>query len=218
MRHASAPTIALAAALLVLSPLARAQVSTASLAGWSVLGDAVARSGTITLTTAFLDGEATGDQPSNLSGRSAVDIGLVEAAAGVPALGLDLSPTQYGTEGSLVAQTFAGAVGRTLRFDWSFSSLDTAFLDRAFVSLDGVVTTLATTAAPGGGLQTFSARLAGTGPFSLAIGVIDTVDVLGVSSLTIGNLQTVAAVPEPANVALIAAGLAALLAGRRRMR
>ena len=83
------------AALLALGTLA----SSAQALTWtSSTGDALNQGGTLTLTTAYLDGAE--DQPSNVSGHSASDIALVEALAGVPAYALNLSPSQYGTEGS----------------------------------------------------------------------------------------------------------------------
>jgi len=193
------------ALLALIGNAAHAQVATDSLAGWSVFGDAISQAGTITLTTAYLDGDS--DQPSNLSGNSAADIGTLEGAAGVAIYGLDLSPEEYGTEGSLVGQSFAAAAGDTLSFDWSFSTLETLFQDRAFVVIDGEVVTLATLRAPGAATQSFSYTFAQTGTATLSFGVIDTVDYLGVSSLSVSNLQLVSAVPEPATTALMLAGL-----------
>jgi hypothetical protein len=184
---------------------AHAQATTDSLAGWSVYGDAVSQSGAITLTTAYLDGDS--DQPANLSGTSAVDIGTLESAAGVGLYGLDLSAEQYGTEGSLIGQTFAATAGQTLSFDWSFSTLDTQFQDRAFVVIDGAVVSLATAGAPGTATQSFNYTFAQSGTKTLSFGVIDTVDVVGVSSLSVSNLQLVSAVPEPASTAMMLAGL-----------
>src|SRR6266568_723370 len=151
---------------------AYAQAATDSLAGWSVDGDVVSQSGAITLTTAYLDGG--GDQPANLSGNSAVDIGTLESAAGVPLYGLDLSAEEYGTEGSLIGQSFAATAGQTLSFDWSFSTLETMFQDRAFVVIDGQVITLATVSAPGAATQSFSYTFAQSGTSTLSFGVIDT--------------------------------------------
>jgi hypothetical protein len=64
-------------------------------------------------------------------------------------------------------------------------------------------------------VQTFSHSFAAAGLATLALGVVDTVDYLGVSTLTVSNLQ-ISPVPEPATALLFAAGLAGLGALRRR--
>ncbi|HKX40152.1 MAG TPA: PEP-CTERM sorting domain-containing protein [Burkholderiaceae bacterium] len=208
----------LAVLALATSSPAQAQATTDSLAGWNVVGDAVAQGGSITLTTAYLDG--AGDQTGNLSGTSAADIATVESAAGVAPYALDLSATEYGTEGSLVGQSFAAVAGQTLSFDWSFNTLETLFQDHAFAVINGQVITLATAAAPGAASQSFSYTFAQSGIATLSFGVIDTVDYLGVSSLNIGNLQMTAPVPEPGTYAMLLAGLSLIgfVSQRRRGR
>lgn len=201
----------IAAGLVLAAAGAQAQADTGSLAGWNTLGDVVAQDGKLLLTTAYLDGFT--DQPLNLSGQSAADIGLVEAGAGLPAYGLDLEEPDFGTEGSLVSQSFAVAAGDVLRFSWNFATVEDMFLDHAFAVINGQRFTLATTAAPGAGTQVFEYSFASAGTATLALGVIDTGDFIGVSTLTVGTLS-VTAVPEPASWALWLGGLG--LAGAAR--
>lgn len=203
------------AALTLASNGANAQATTDSLAGWNVHGDAVSQGGAITVTTAFLDGD--GDAPHNLSGNSALDIAALESGAGVAPFALDLSAEQYGTEGSLVNQSFAALAGQTLSFDWSFGTLETLFQDRAFAVINGQVFTLATMGAPGAASQSFSYTFGQSGMATLSFGVIDTVDYLGVSSLSVSNLS-VTPVPEPSTYAMVLGGLALVgfIARRRR--
>jgi hypothetical protein len=200
--------------------LAHAQASTGSLSGWSVLGDAIAQNGAITLTTAYLDGGA--DAAHNLSGTSAAYIVDVETAAGVAPFALDLPPDHYAYEGSLVSQSFAATAGQMLSFDWAFTTWEDLYLDHAFVVIGGNVFTLATTAQPGGSSQSFKYTVGATGPLSLAFGVVDTDDVDGVSLLRVSSLQlstVTAPVPEPSTWALFAGGLGLIgWFGRRRTR
>ncbi|MDO9075330.1 MAG: PEP-CTERM sorting domain-containing protein [Rubrivivax sp.] len=205
-----------AATLALLAGSASAQADTGSLAGWTVLGDVVVQTGAIVLTTAYAE-SGDPDQPFNLSGNSAADITLVEAAAGLPTYALDLPEPEYGREGSLVAQSFTVAAGDTLRFNWSFSTLEDQFQDHAFAVVDGQVYTLATAGTPGLATQAFAYSFASAGTATLALGVIDTGDFLGVSTLSVSSL-TVTAVPEPATLALWLAGLGVVSAVARRRR
>jgi hypothetical protein len=179
------------------------------LAGWTAVGDVAVIGDTVALTTAFLDGQPAGDQPFNLSGVSAADIAVLEAAAGVPVYGLDIDLVDFGTEGSLITRSFSVAAGDTLSFDWRFSTLEDLFEDHAFVVLGGNVTTLATRSAPGAGWQPFSVQFANGGSVMLTLGVIDTGDFLGVSRLEVANVQ-LTPIPEPASWMLGLLGVAAL--------
>ena len=192
---------------------AQAQATTGSLAGWTVTGDAVSTGGQISVTSAYFD------EAGNLSGNSAEDATVVAPAAGVAIDALDIGG-EYAYEGSLVSQSFSALAGQTLSFDWSFTTLETEFLDNAFVVINGTLVSLATTAAPGLASQTYSYTFASSGSVAFSFGVVDTGDYTGTSELTVGNLKlsTVTAVPEPATHALLLAGLGLVgaVAARRR--
>lgn len=207
--------LAAAAALaLCATSTVHAQAGTGSLAGWSTLGDVVSLAGALQLSTAYLGVE--GDEPHNLSGDSAVDIVLVEAGASLPPYALDLPEPEYAREGSLASQTFDVAAGDTLRFEWSFSTVEDLFQDHAFVVLNGQALTLATRSQPGAGQTAWTHTFAGAGPVTLALGIVNTGDYLGVSTLAVSNLS-LTPVPEPATLALWLAGLG-LLGGAARRR
>jgi hypothetical protein len=196
-----------------LSTLALACASLGAQAAWDTRGDVLQTPTMLTLTTAYT-GAGDPDTPFNLSGTPAVEIALVESALGLPAYVLDLQAgEQYGTEGSVAWQTLTVAAGDTLSFDWSFSTLETDYEDHAFVVLGGSVTTLATRT-QGGGAGSFSQVFGSAGTVLFGLGVIDTVDYLGVSTLAVTGL-TVTPVPEPGTWALWMAGAAALVGGRR---
>ena len=203
----------MAAALMLAAGGAQAQANTGSLNGWDALGDVISQSGAITLTSAYLDGD--GDELHNVSGMSAHDVASLETAAGVAPYALDLSASEYATEGSIATQSFAVAAGQTLTFQWSFATHEDVYQDHAFAVLGGQVFTLATAGQPGAGWQTFSHTFASAGTVQFGIGVVDTVDVLGVSSLSVTNLA-VSAVPEPQTALLMLAGVLAVGAVKRR--
>lgn len=203
---------AVLAAALAAAGSAHAFAPSDTLDGWSVTGDALAQAGAITLTTAWL-GDGDPDTPFNLSGVAAADIAAVEAAAGVAAYALDLASPDFAFEGSVIAQRFDVAPGQRLGFTWSFGGAEDLFEDHAFAVVNGQLFTLASRSSAPAGPQAFSLALA-AGPVWLALGVVDTGDALGVSTLSVSGLQ-VSPVPEPAPAALLLAGLA-LLQWRRR--
>lgn len=213
----SSPIHALAAAALALSAAssAHALAGSGSLTGWNSFGDVVAQSGTLSLTTAYVDG--LDDESGNLSGRPALLVDALEGGAGLVPYTLDLSASEYAVEGSLLQQSFAVSAGQTMSFSWSFASADTLNLDHAFALVNGQLFTLATSAQPGNAVQGFSYTFSQTGSASLVLGVVDTVDVDGVSRLDISDLQ-ISAVPEPASIAMLLAGLGTVGFMTRRRR
>ncbi|MDE2501394.1 MAG: hypothetical protein KGL18_00260, partial [Burkholderiales bacterium] len=171
------------------------QADTHSLSGRDAFGDASAAQGAITVTTAYLDG--AGDEPYNRSGDAAVDIAVVEGAAGLAPYALGLPAPDSATEGTLVRPSFAVQAGQTLSFDGSFATHEDLYEDHAWAVVDGQLITLATRSQPGAALNHFSYSCTGSGTTLLALGVVDAGDVLGVAELTISQLA-LSAVPEPA--------------------
>lgn len=199
-----------------LSALALAGCSFGAQAAWNATGDTLDSAGTLTLTSAFV-GAGDPDAPFNVSGTPAAEIGLLEAALGLPAYALDLSDDEYGTEGSVAWQSFAVGAGSTLSFSWDFSTHENNFEDRAFVVVDGSIFTLATRT-QGSATGAFSQIFADAGTVTLGLGVIDTVDVLGVSTLQVSGLTLTPAVPEPGTWAMWLAGAGLLALSRRGRR
>ena len=181
-------------------------------AAWNTAGDVLAANATLTLTTAFAD-PGDPDQPFNLSGTGAVDVGVLEAALLLPAYALDLSPEEAATEGSVAWQSLVVAAGDRLSFEYAFTTFETDFEDHAFVVLGDSVLTLATRTQTG--IGSFDHVFATGGTVLLGLGVVDTVDYLGVSTLHVDSVM-LTPVPEPASAGLMAAGLLALLGWVRR--
>lgn len=199
----------------LLTAVALAAASLGAQAAWNTTGDVLVDGGTLTLTSAF---KAAGDPDRffNVSGTPAAEIPVLEAALGLPAYALDLSAEEYGTEGSVAWQSFSVAAGDTLSFSWTFTTRENDFEDHAFAVLGGQVLTLATRT-QGGGSGAFSHVFTQGGTFTLGLGVIDTVDYLGVSTLQVSGLS-VTPVPEPGTLAMWLAGIAGLGGLRLRRR
>jgi PEP-CTERM motif len=149
------------------------------------------------------------------------NVSTLEAAAGVPLYGLDLSQDDYATEGTLAWQIITLAAGDTLRFNYSFSTqegtLPPSQKDHAFVVLGGQVFTLATAVNPPVGTYGFVYQAPTAATLRLAFGVVDTTDFIGATSLSISNVS-VAPIPEPTSAALLLAGLGLLLGATKLKR
>jgi hypothetical protein len=187
------------------------QVSAApvDLSSWLVLGDAQVNTSSAKVTTAYTD--------ESLLGSGALDINTLETQL-LTASGT-LGVNAY--EGSALSQSFSFASSTSLSFNWTLGTdiFNAGFADLAFVLVDGtLLLPLANVSAAelsGAFSYTFSA-----GAHTLAFGVVDVNDVLGVSTLTISDMNLAAgtgAVPEPGSLALMLAGLG-VLALRARSR
>lgn len=206
------------------------------LAGWSTVGDAstyTATTGALLLSTASTDLGAY-DDPQPWSGTSAVDNadGALTAFAGLSSGALDLidgnGDSLPAYTGSAASQTFSVAAGSTLSFSWNLLSKDTYFADYAYVVINGSLTqlgnSLSNTASASlaglstaSGWQTFSHTFSQASTVQLVLGVVNVGDTTATSALLVDNVQ-VAAVPEPASLALALGGLAVVAASARRRR
>ena len=210
------------------------------LAGWSTDGDAAAAAdggSHLVLTNAYPDSGANADDTDgidrNVSGNAPVftgggaGTGSLEDFLGLPADALDVSPALQAFEGSAAMQTFTAVGGSRLSFQWNLATAeapDAAAPDVAFVVIDGQLTTLgntlsATNALSGGdyvaqtGWTNWSTTLTGSGPHTIAFGVVDIGSFTDSSELLVTG---VSAVPESSTLAMFGAGLALLAIQRRR--
>ena len=206
------------------------------LSGWSTDGDAAAASSGgnhLVLTNAYPGGIDDADGiDRNVSGTAPDSTGgSLEGFLGLPANALDTSPTLQAYEGSAAMQTFTAAAGSQLSFQWNLATAeapDATTPDVAFVVIDGQLITLgntlaATNASSGGGNfvgQTgwadWSTTLTGSGPHTIAFGVVDIGSFTDSSELLVTGVSTASAVPESSTLAMFGAGLALLALQRRR--
>ncbi len=176
---------------------------------WTPLGDALVTSTTAKLSTAFSD-----ENPLSGPLGSALDISALEPQ--LMAVPGTLGANAY--EGSALMQNFAFTGGTRVSFNWTLGTqnFDPNFADLAFALVDGtLLLRLANTAsADVAGLFNYTF---GAGNHTLAFGVVDIGDYVGVSTLTVSGLDvSPTAIPEPGALSLILLGLGSLALMRRR--
>lgn len=155
------------------------------LSNWDKSGDTIAVPGQATLTNAFSDGS---DDASNynVSSNDPTYIDSLETFLGLKSgdLGLDA------TEGSAIKKAFNVLAGDIISFDYSFLTYDTFKGDRAFVTVSNSVIPLT-------GSSPFSYTFATAGTYNVGIGVIDVIDNIGSSTLSVTNALVTNANPQP---------------------
>ncbi|MBW4615537.1 MAG: PEP-CTERM sorting domain-containing protein [Desmonostoc vinosum HA7617-LM4] len=169
------------------------------LSNWDKSGDVVAVPNQATLTNAFADG-TDDDVNYNVSGNDPDYISSLETFLGLDSgnLGLDA------TEGSAIKKAFNVLAGDVISFDYSFLTYDTSLSDRAFVTISNSVIPLT-------GNSSFSYTFATAGTYNVGIGVIDVIDNIGSSTLSLTNASVTNANPQPVPEPLTTLG--SILAG-----
>ena len=178
---------------------------------WTPLGDALVTSATAKLSTAFSD-----ENPLSGALASALDISALEPL--LMAIPGTLGANAY--EGSALMQNFVFARGTRVSFNWSLGTenFDPNFADLAFALVDGNLLLRLANAASADVAGLFSYSF-GAGNHTLAFGVVDIGDYVGVSTLTVSGLDvTATAIPEPASWSLILLALGSLSLIRHRCR
>lgn len=178
-----------------------------NLTNWQALGDSLVTSGTATLTTAFDEGTP----PRG----TALDINALEPQLLVTpgTLGFDAY------EGSALMQSFTFLGSTNLSFNWILGTenFDPNYSDLAFVLVNGTLVSLANAASTE--LSGLFSYTFGAGSHTLAFGVVDIGDYIGLSTLTVSGVDVSAlAIPEPGSLGLLLAGLGilAVRSGNRR--
>jgi len=223
--------ITLLAAGLLATSSSFAQITNTSfdinLTGWTTQGDVAVRDAWAYLTTAvtpapFDDGAIS----FNFSGTTVVDAFSLEGFAGLLPGELDPdSPNSvFAFEGSAIQQTFNVQAGDFINFNWQLLTNENGGNDYAFVVIDGVLTTLGTSAAAAPTGSYGFAEQTGAGSFqtavyasaqtvTLTLGIVDA----GLDGSVSSALRVeYVAVPEPSTFALL--GLAAFAVVLRKRR
>jgi PEP-CTERM motif len=130
------------------------------------------------------------------------------------------------TNGSAIKQTVTVDAGDVLTFQWYFATSDyVPYNDFGFVTIDGVLTILDTTATLGNidgfftgtGYQSFSYAFGTAGTYTIGLGVVNAVDEgmesrLYADDFSIASSADSPAVPEPSSLILLGTAIAVFAA------
>lgn len=151
----------------------------------------------------------------------------IESTLGLTSGALDTLSNTNVTNGSAIWDTVNINTGDIFSFDWIWTNEEVDqgyspydFGDFAFAtfSLDNSLNKFVDTFQPTGTSGTYQWTSTGTGPLTWAVGVVNTEDKSVSSGVTISNLTTISAVPEPSIYALLLGGigLVGFMAAKRR--
>ena len=196
--------LSLSLAAVLATTATQALAAPVDLTTWTGLGDTLVIASTAKVTTAV---DEEGQLSSGALYIDDLESGLSTASG---TLGFDA------LEGSALLQSFNFTSNARVSFNWALGTenLHPFIADLAFVLIDGVLLQPLASASVADQSGVFTYNFT-TGAHTMAFGVVDLIDFIGVSTLSVSNLE-VSLVPEPGSLALLLAGLGLVMHQARR--
>lgn len=170
------------------SPSQAAVINISDFTGWEQIGNV---------------GFTSGNQQANLSSAEGVSDTAIESFLGLANGTLDASNFQNATNGSAIRNTIAVEAGDVLSFDWQFQTNDyLPYNDFSFYSIGSSLYELADIRLVGDFGQIASQTsytFTTDGTYTIGFGVVNTLDQLVASNLTVGS-NAGEPVPEPITI------------------